>query len=161
MAANNILRRELNAETINLGFSANAHLDYEIARMMSDVDASVYVLDFVPNALVPEINDKTENFVRILREKRPDVPLIFIEDPYFTHSQLDNKIKATIDAKNATIRAMYEKMVSEGLDNTYYITADQIVPADGDGSSDSIHFTDRAFRTYCDALLPILKKIID
>ncbi len=160
MAASNILRRELNTETINLGFSANAHLDYEIARMMADVDASVYVLDFVPNALVSEINEKTENFVRILRERRPDVPLIFIEDPYFTHSQLDTKIKATIDAKNKAVRAVYDKMTEEGMTNTWYVTSDKIVPADGDGSSDSIHFSDRGFRTYCDALLPILKRIL-
>lgn len=160
MAANNILRRELDTETINLGFSANAHLDYEIARMMADVDASVYVLDFVPNALVPEINEKTEQFVKILRDRRPDVPLIFIEDPYFTHSQLDTKIKATIDAKNNAVHAVYEKMKAAGMHNTYYITADQIVPADGDGSSDSIHFSDRGFRTYCDALIPVLKEIL-
>lgn len=161
MAASNILRRELDTETINLGFSANAHLDYEIARMMADVDASVYVLDFVPNALVPEINEKTEEFVRILRERHPSTPLIFIEDPYFTHSQLDTKIKSTIDAKNQAIRAMYDKMVNDGMTNTYYVTAAEIVPADGEGSSDSIHFTDSAFRTYCDALLPILRKILE
>lgn len=160
MAANNILRRELNADVINLGFSANAHIDYEIARMMADVDASVYVLDFVPNALVWEINEKTENFVKILRDRRPDVPLVFIEDPYFTHSQLDQKIKATIDAKNAAIKAMYEKLVAAGLKNAYYISADQIVPADGDGSSDSIHFTDRGFRSYCDGLLPVLRPLV-
>ncbi|MCH5347392.1 MAG: glycoside hydrolase family 3 C-terminal domain-containing protein, partial [Muribaculaceae bacterium] len=159
MVASNILRRETGVETINLGFSANAHLDYEIARMMADVDASVYVLDFVPNATVHEINSRAETFVKILRERRPDVPLIFIEDPYFTHSQLDSVIRATIDAKNAAIRRVYEKMKAAGMDNTYYITTDLLLPADGDGSSDSIHFTDRGFRTYCDALLPVLRKI--
>ena len=88
------------------------------------------------------------------------MPLIFIEDPYFTHSQLDKKVKATIDAKNKAVREVYERLVAEGLDNTYYVTSDQIVPADGEGSSDSIHYTDAAFRTYCDALLPILRKIL-
>ena len=160
MAASNILRRDLDCETINLGFSANAHIDYEVARMMADVDASAYVLDFVPNALVWEINEKTEEFVRILRDRRPDVPLIFIEDPYFTHSQLDPVIKATIDAKNAAIKAMYEKFQAAGMKDIYYVTSDKLLPADGDGSSDSIHFTDRGYRTYCDALLPILRNII-
>ena len=160
MAASNTLRRELDADVINLGFSANAHIDYEIAHMMADVDASAYVLDFVPNALVWEINEKTERFVKILRDRRPDVPLVFVEDPYFTHSQLDTKVKATIDAKNAAIKAMYEKLVAEGLTNTYYITSDKLLPTDGDGSSDSIHFTDRGFRSYCDALLPVLRKIV-
>jgi len=55
---------------------------------------------------------------------------------------------------------MYEKLVAEGLTNTYYITSDKLLPTDGDGSSDSIHFTDRGFRSYCDALLPVLRKIV-
>ena len=161
MAASNIIRRDTDVETINLGFSANAHLDYEIAEIMADVDASVYVLDFVPNALPWEIYEKTEKFVKILRDRRPDVPLIFIEDPYFTHSQLDKVIKATIDSKNKAIREVYDKMVAEGLTNTYYITTDRLLPPDGDGSSDSIHFTDRGFRTYCDALIPVLRTAIN
>ncbi len=79
---------------------------------------------------------------------------------YPSYSQLDTKVKATIDAKNAAIKAMYEKLVAEGLTNTYYITSDKLLPTDGDGSSDSIHFTDRGFRSYCDALLPVLRKIV-
>lgn len=74
MAATNIMRRELDADVINLGFSANAHLDYEIARMMADVDASIYVLDFMPNAKDWEIEGKMEKFVKIIRDSRPDVP---------------------------------------------------------------------------------------
>lgn len=160
MAASNILRRELNCETINLGFSANAHIDYEIARMMADVDASVYILDFVPNAFVPEIEEKTEEFVRILRSRRPDVPLIFIETPDFTYTQLDKKSYDYYHTKNLAIKAVYERLRAQGLENTWYISADEIVPADGDGSSDSIHFTDQAYRSYCDRLLPILRDIV-
>lgn len=161
MAASNILRREFDVETINLGFSANAHLDYEIARMMADVDASVYILDFMPNALVPEIKEKTEKFVRILRERRPGVPLVFLEDPYWTNTQLDIPGKAKIDAKNKALREVYDKMTAEGLGNTYYLTTDKTVPPDGEGSSDSIHYTDTAFRYYCDSLAPILHRILD
>ena len=69
-------------------------------------------------------------------------------------------IKATIDAKNAAIKAMYEKFQAAGMKDIYYVTSDKLLPADGDGSSYSIHFTDRGYRTYCDALLPILRNII-
>ena len=161
MNSSNIIRRELDVETINLGFSANAHIDYEIAEIMADVDASAYVLDFVPNALPWEIYEKTEKFVKILRDRHPDVPLIFVEDPYFTHSQLDKVTKATIDAKNKAIKTVYDKMVADGLTNTYYITTDKLLPADGDGSSDSIHFSDRGFRSYCDTMIPILRQALN
>ncbi len=160
MAPSNVIRRELGTDVINLGFSANAHLDYEIAEMMADVDAAVYVLDFVPNALVWEINEKTEKFVKILRDRRPDVPLVFIEDPYFTTTQLDVAYKAAIDAKNEAIKATYDRLVAEGLDNTYYITTDLITTPDGEWSSDSIHYTDLGYRRYCEALLAVLRGIL-
>lgn len=162
MAASNIIRRDLDIETINLGFSANAHIDYEIAEMMADVDASVYVLDFVPNALPWEIEEKTEKFVKILRDRRPDVPLIFVECPAFTHTQLDKTSSAYYnDSKNQAIKKVYDKMVAEGLDNTFYLTADKILPADGDGSSDSIHFNDYGFRYFAHALTGLLKQALN
>lgn len=161
IAPSNYIRRALDRDVINLGFSANAHIDYEIAHMMAHVDAAAYVLDFVPNAKVFEINGKTEKFIKILRDARPDVPLIFIEDPYFTTSQLDKRQHAEIAAKNAAYKAMYEKLTANGLKNTYYIPTEEITTPDGEWSSDGIHYTDYGFRRYCDALIPVLKKSID
>lgn len=160
MAASNILRRELGRDVINLGFSANAHLDYEIARMMADVDAAAYILDFMPNATVAEINDKTAAFVKILRDRRPDAALIFLEDPYTADALLEPATKAAIDAKNEALRSVYADMTASGLANTYYITADKLQTADGDGSSDGIHYTDYSFRHYADTLKPIIKDAI-
>ena len=159
MAASNQLQRRLNREVINLGFSANAHIDYEIAEMMANVDACAYVLDFVPNATVPEINEKTEKFVEILRKAHPDTPLIFVEDPQFSHAILDKKTAAEINGKNAAIRRMYEKLRLSGMDKLYYVESEALLPSDGDGSSDGIHFTDVGFCTYVDALMGVLEEI--
>lgn len=91
MAHTNIISRRLNREIVNLGFSGNALLDYEIAEVMSSVDAGVYVLDFVPNASSDQIYEKMETFYRILRDKHPRTPIIFIEDPVFTHALFDQE----------------------------------------------------------------------
>lgn len=160
MAPSNWLRRALDRDVINLGFSGNAHLDYETARMMADVDAAVYVLDNIPNSWVDEINEKTENFVKILRDRHPDVPLIFIEDPYFTTSQLDKRMLDEVESKNAALKAVYEKMTANGLKNTYYITSDRITTEDGEWSSDAIHYTDHGFVKYCQTLLPVIQEAI-
>ena len=71
MAATNIIGRRFDREVLNLGFSANAFLDKEIAELMSEVEASAYVLDFVPNASVSQIKELTIPFYRILRKKHP------------------------------------------------------------------------------------------
>lgn len=160
MAASNILQRELDCEFINLGFSANGKLDYEIAEMMADVDAAVYIMDNIPNSSVDQINNKTEKFVKILRDRHPDTPIIFIEDPKFPAIPINKKITAEVERKNAAIRQVYKKMVENGMTNTYYIEQINLQPEDGDATSDEYHYTDIGFRKYCDTLKPILKQLL-
>jgi len=57
MAHTNIISRRLNRECINLGFSGNAFLDLEVAKVIAEVEASVFVLDFVPNASVAQMKE--------------------------------------------------------------------------------------------------------
>lgn len=161
MAASNILQRELDCEFINLGFSANGKLDYEIAEMMADVDAAAYIMDNIPNSSVDQIRNKTEKFVKILRDRHPDVPIIFIEDPKFPGIPLNKKITAEVERKNRAIREVYAQMTANGLDNTYYVEQINLQPEDGDATSDEYHYTDIGFRKYCDTLLPILRNILN
>lgn len=76
MAHTNIISRRLNRECINLGFSGNAFLDLEVAKVIAEVEASVFVLDFVPNASVAKMKERMETFYRIIRGKHPDTPII-------------------------------------------------------------------------------------
>lgn len=161
MAASNILQRELNCEVINLGFSANGRLDYEIAEMMADVDASVYIMDNIPNSKVDEIYEKTEPFVKILRDRHPDVPIIFIEDPRFPGIPYNKAITTEVERKNKAIKEVYQRLTAAGLDNTYYVEQADLQPEDGDATSDEYHYTDIGFRKYCDTLLPILRKCLN
>ena len=58
MAHTNILSRRLDREVINLGFSGNALLDMEIARLMASVeDPGLFVLDYAPNAYADMIDE--------------------------------------------------------------------------------------------------------
>lgn len=76
MAHTNILERWLNRECINLGFSGNALLDLEIADVIAGVDASMFVLDFVPNATVEQMKERADKFYTIIRSKHPDTPVL-------------------------------------------------------------------------------------
>ena len=49
---------------INLGFSGNGKLDYEIAGTMAKRhDAALFILDFIPNVNEEQIKEKTATFV--------------------------------------------------------------------------------------------------
>jgi len=117
MAHTNIISRRLNRECINLGFSGNALLDLEVAKVIAEVDASVFVLDFVPNASVEQMKERMETFYRIIRSKHPDTPVIFIEDPIFTHTLYDERIAKEVQRKNDTLKEIFNRLKKENEKN--------------------------------------------
>lgn len=160
MAHTNILERRLNRECINLGFSGNALLDLEIAHLMASVDASIFVLDFVPNATVEQMQERADEFYSIIRRKHPHTPILFIEDPIFTHSPFDTRIAKEVKDKNETLNAIFQSLKQRGEKNIYFLSSRDIIGHDGEATVDGIHFTDLGFMRYAEVLYPILKKHI-
>lgn len=160
MAHTNIISRRLNRETINLGFSGNAFLDPEIASVMAHVDASAFILDFVPNASVEQIEERAECFYQILRKKHPQTPVLFIEDPVFTHTRFDQHVAAEVAIKNQALRKFFQSLKRKGERNIYFLSSRDILGQDGEATIDGIHFTDLGFMRYADILCPIIKKMI-
>lgn len=160
MAHTNILERRLNRECINLGFSGNALLDLEIAHLMASVDASMFVLDFVPNATVEQMKERADEFYSIIRRKHPHTPILFIEDPIFTHSPFDTRIAKEVKDKNETLNAIFQSLKQRGEQNIYFLSSRDIIGHDGEATVDGIHFTDLGFMRYAEVLYPILKKHI-
>ena len=114
MAHTNIISRRLNRECINLGFSGNGQLDLEVARVMAEVDAGVFVLDFVPNASVEQMKERMETFYRIIRNKHPKTPIVFIEDPIFTHTLFDQRVAHEVTRKNQTLNEIFNSLKKKG-----------------------------------------------
>ena len=161
MAFTNIISRELDREVVNLGFSGNAILDYEIAELMAQVkDPSVFVLDNVPNSNAKTIDEREEKFFRILRDAHPDVPIVFIENPNYPHLVFDKKGAADVDARNASMRAVYDKLKKAGEKRIYYIKGDKMLGLDGEATVDGTHFTDLGMVRYTEYVLPTLKKAL-
>jgi hypothetical protein len=159
MAFTNILSRRFNREFINLGFSGNGKLDYEIAELMANVDASLFLLDFVPNASVTEIREKTEHFYSIIRAKHPNTPVIFVEDPIFTHTLFDRRIAKEVYEKNIAINETVALLKKKYEDqNIVLISSKEMIGNDGEATVDGIHFTDLGFMRYADLLTPVIKK---
>jgi len=160
MAHTNMLSRKFNRVFINLGFSGEAHLDYEIAELIASKDASLYILDFVPNATVDEMNEKAEKFFRIIRDKRPNTPVVFIEDPIFTHSRYDMRIAKEVKDKNTTVLKIYESLKQRGEKEIYFLSSKDMIGSDGEATVDGIHFSDLGFMRYTELLYPLIEQII-
>lgn len=159
MAHTNIIARRLNRTVINLGFSGNAHLDYEVAREMAKrTDASVFVLDYVPNCTAGMIDEKGETFFRILRDACPDIPVVFVENPVFPHGVADMKTAEGVRAKNDAQKALYKRLKKAGEKKLYYVEAAKMT--DSEDFVDGVHMTDKGMEHYADLLTPLLKKLV-
>lgn len=156
-----IIGRRLDREVINLGFSGNALLDMEIARLMAKVeDPALYVMDYAPNAWDYLIREKGEQFFRIVRDAHPDVPVIFIEDVIFPHTIFDPVILNEVTKKNIAQRELFEKLKKQGEKQIYYIKAEGMIGDDGEATVDEYHFTDLGMMRYVDHVLPTIKKAL-
>ncbi len=161
MAHTNIISRRLDKEVINLGFSGNALLDMEIAGLMASVeDPGLFVLDYAPNAYADMIDEKGEEFFRVIRDAHPDVPVIFIEDVIFPHSVFDNKIREEVLQKNKAQKRLFTRLKKSGEKKIYYISADGMIGDDGEATVDGIHFTDLGMMRYVDHVLPVIRKAL-
>jgi hypothetical protein len=160
MAHTNILERRFNREFINLGFSGNALLDLEIAELMSSVEASLYILDFVPNASVEDIEERAERFFDIIRDKHPGTPIFFIEMPIYTHSYFDESTAKRVESKNAAISRIVEELKARGEKNIEFIHSGEMLGHDGEATVDGSHFTDLGFMRYADMLTPYIETAI-
>jgi len=160
MAHTNILSRMLNREIINLGFSGNGQLDYEIAELMTECDASLYILDFMPNVNVKQINEKAEKFYRIIRDKHPKTPIVFIENPMFSLTEYDLNMQRDIIEKNKALHAVFEGLKAKNETHIWLIPSAGMLGTDGEATVDGIHFTDLGFLRYAEFLYPKIEKIL-
>ena len=161
MAATNMLSRELNCEVVNIGISGEGKMDACMARAMAQIaDADLFLLDPIPNCTEMMCDTLTYDFVRILRDARPDVPVVMLEGPIYPYARYDSYFGNYLPRKNAAFRRNYERLKAERPDNLYYVTSEGLDGVEDDGTVDGIHLTDLGFRHYADKLRPILEEIL-
>ena len=77
-----MVARRFGFDYVNLGFSGNAKGEDTMAAYIAGLDMDVFVYDYDHNAPTLEHLAKThEPFFNIIREKRPDLPVVMISRP--------------------------------------------------------------------------------
>lgn len=161
MAYTNILGRWLNKEVINLGFSGNAWLDYEIAEYIASVEnPSLIVLDYAPNCTAKMIDEKAEKFFRIIRDKHPDVPVIFVGNPMYAHGVFDMKLHEDLCSRDAAQKRIYDKLRKAGEKKIYYVSSEGMTGDDMEATVDGCHMTDLGMMRYAEHIYPTMKKAL-
>lgn len=161
MAYPSILGRRLNVPTINLGFSGNGRMEAEVAELLTEIDAAVFVVDCLPNLSTgAEVEERTPKVVEILRRKHPNTPIILVENLIYPDSILEQTKRKKYLEKNETLRRVYQNLLKSGVKRLYYVRADNLIGTDGDATVDGVHPTDLGFVRIADVLEPVLQRAL-
>ncbi len=155
-----ILGRRLDWPVANLGFSGNGRMDLAAARLLGRIDAAVFVIDCLPNMNPVMVAEKTVPFVRLLRELRPETPIVLVEDRRIANEWIVPVRRNFHDDNHAALLAAFTSLTKAGVSNLYYIQGDNLLGDDNDGTVDSSHPNDLGFFRQANAMEPELRRVL-
>ena len=156
----NRVGRDLDVPVVNLGFSGSGVMELEMSEHLAKIDASCYVLDCLWNMGLKEnpkdhgrsVEGNYEKFIRNLRTKRPDVPIVMAE-------QCDVFVGKP-NEKDVFIRALYKKLIAEGWKNLVYLPKDKMFSGDTEGTVDGCHPNDLGMETMAAAFGSAVRQVL-
>lgn len=155
-----ILGRRLGRDIIGLGFSGNGKMEVALAELLAEIDAGVYVVDCLPNMDATLVRERALPFLRALRARRPDTPVLLIEDRTLTNSWIRPDRQTAHAAARAELTAAFGQLTGEGDANLHYLGHQDLLGDDDEGTVDSSHPTDLGFARMADRLEPVLAGLL-
>jgi lysophospholipase L1-like esterase len=152
-----ILGRRLDLPVINLGFSGNGRMDAAVGEFLVQIDASVYVIDCLPNMGAADVRAKCIPLVKQLRAARPEIPIVLVEDRRNTNSWVLAKRNQYHTDNHAALRECFATLQQEGVKGLFYLGGDDLLGHDDEGATDGSHPNDLGFVRQADAFEPILR----
>lgn len=152
------ISRDLAVDYINLGFSGNARGEIEMAEYISTLPMSVFVMDYDYNSNAVELSERHERFYKIIREKNPALPIIFVSAPSVWFSA-----QPELKKKRPIVMQTYINALNSGDKNVYFVDGASFYQyVDKDFcTTDGTHPNDLGFYLMAEGILPTLKRILD
>ena len=161
MAYPSILSRKINLPVINLGFSGNCKMEPELAELIGEIDASVYFIDCLPNlSNGEEVEAKASKFIEILRGKRPNTPIILVENIQYPDVFIEERKRQIFESKNKGLQNVYKNLLKSGAKRIYYIPSANLIGDDGEATIDGVHPTDLGFMRMANIFEPVLRRAL-
>jgi len=160
MVHTSILGRRLNRPVINLGFSGNGTMDLEMAELLGELDAAVYVIDCLPNMVAERVRQRVKPLVEKIRAAKPNVPIVLVEDRTYSDSFFVPSKRKRNDESRVPLREAFEQLEESGVKNLLYLEGEGQLGDDGEATVDSSHPTDLGFMRMADAFEPVLRQAL-
>ena len=157
-----MLKRKYEYPIINLGFSGSAKIENIMFDALSEIDAKLYILDYVANCA--GLDNKTFEArlrygIKKIREKS-DAPIIFTEGQALCDNStyLHKKYQEQYD-KDSIQYAVYQEMKAKGEKNFYYIQHKDL-GFTSDDFIEGVHPNDMGMKKYVEAYSKVLDKVL-
>lgn len=160
MAYPAMMQRKLGVDVINLGFSGNAKMELEVAAYLATVAADCYVLDCIPNQTPEQVADRALPFIKYLRSKKPETPIILVESVIRESGFFDQQVGRNVQKQNENIKKAFLQLKKENYKNIYYVPASTFMGNDHDGTIDGTHLTDLGFSRIAAAVMKAVSKVL-
>ena len=140
-----ILGRRLERPVINLGFSGNGRMEPEVAGLLAELDAAIFVIDCLPNMTGEQVKNRVESLVRIVRDARGNTPILLVEDRTYQDSWWSERRRSRNTQSRDELRRSYDQMVAGQVLHLHYVHGDELLGDDGEATGDGSHPTDLGF----------------
>ena len=165
LAWTNILERNIDRTVINLGFSGNGKFEAPLFDLMARVDASLYILDCMPNLTKgvseQEIKERVAYGVNKLREKNKNVPILFAEHAVgYAPFYMDTARLNEYHNSSLVIEKIFKELQSSGVKNIYLLT-DKEIDFDINSTTEGLHPNDIGMMKYATAYEKKIRMILN
>ena len=157
-----IIGRELNSDVINLGFSGNGMGEPEVAQLIAEIDAKLFVLDYNANVNVEQLCQTLPVFTDIIRSSHPTAPILYVLPTFHGKITLQESVARYYEDKRDLMVAEYSRRRNLNDQNIHFADGYALCDYGCDSALvDCVHPTDYGFRIFASRLLPYLEMILD
>ena len=153
------LGRALNAETPNLGHSGQCKLQQHFVDIVCDTEADAFVFDTFSNSTDKIIDARLYDFVKDIRAKHKDTPLIFLQTIKRDIGFFDLGARKRNDDQRAAAERGMAKVMAD-FKGVYFLNPGLILGDDHAGTIDGTHLNDLGVYRTVQYLTPKIKKIL-
>src|SRR5690606_2418046 len=95
---------------INLGFSGNGKCEPEVAALLGELDASLFVIDPLPNNFPENAAKLLPKFIEKLREARPETPILLVGGPRYADASVLAARALRSDEAHRVVETIYREL---------------------------------------------------
>ncbi len=156
MAFASIIGRHMNRPIINLGFSGNGTMDPELGDLMAELDASMYIIDCLPNMIGELVAARSEPLVKRFRAARPDLLILLVEDRTDAYARFKPAARQRHQKSRLAVRKAFDNLQVVGVENLHYLEGDDLL---GEATTDGSHPDDLGMTRCAETYEQILRRI--